>query len=381
MRDYILITYKVRALLLMMLLAVVLGSCSDDSDKVGGESDLLQLVPYTSEMVDFTPSTTRAVTLPTGYTEYTGPNSIGVYTTTASEAPDKVRTFSYVNSAWNSQVSVTNTMQYYIYGYMPVNDNTTCTISKRSENEDYSTGAVLNFTNLPPVMAEDFSVITGVQQVSSANPSANPEESVSLTAGNFSYVGRASGSNFVCLMLDHLYSCIRFNFKVDDTYSNLRTIKLKEVKLKTVYSFTYPLTVTMKTGEAYTVTWGNGTSSTPDFITLFAPENGSEVKLPSVSDTDVDHAVKVDGYFAPLSDVANNLVLECKYDVYDKNMTTEHPDGNLVRANCVATNKLPASSLDAGVNLRTSLTLTVSPTYLYVLSDPDLDNPTVVISL
>ena len=251
MRDYILITYKVRALLLMMLLAVVLGSCSDDSDKVGGESDLLQLVPYTNGMVDFTPSTTRAVTLPTGYTEYTGPNSIGVYTTTASEAPDKVRTFSYVNSAWNSQVSVTNTMQYYIYGYMPVNDNITCSISNLSESTSYADGAVLSFTDLPPVMAEDFSVVTGIQQVSSATPT----ESVNLTAGNFSYVGRASGSNFVCLMLDHLYSCVRFNFKVDDTYSNLRTIKLKEVKLKTVNLYTYPLTVTMKTGEAYTVAW------------------------------------------------------------------------------------------------------------------------------
>ena len=367
MRNYIYI-YKVRALLLM-LLAVVLGSCSDDSDKVGGESDLLQLVPYTNGMVDFTPSTTRAVTLPTGYTEYTGPNSIGVYTTTASEAPDKVRTFSYVNSAWNSQVSVTNTMQYYIYGYMPVNDNITCSISNLSESTSYADGAVLSFTDLPPVMAEDFSVVTGIQQVSSATPT----ESVNLTAGNFSYVGRASGSNFVCLMLDHLYSCVRFNFKVDDTYSNLRTIKLKEVKLKTVNLFTYPLTVTMKAGDAYTVTWGNGTSSTPDFMTLFAPENGSEVKLPSVSDTDVEHAVKVDGYFAPFADVANNLVLKCTYDVYDK-------EGNLIRTGCEAENKLPANRIVAGPNQRTTLTLTVNPTYLYVLSDPDLDNPTVVIN-
>jgi len=376
MRDYIYIN-KVRARLLLLLTAVVLVACSDDSDKVEAETDLLQLVPYTSGMVDFTPSTTRAVSLPDGYTEYFGPSSIGVYTTTASEAPDKIRTFSYVNSAWNSQVSVTNTMSYYIYGYMPVNENIHCAISQLTGSTTYGDGAVLTFTDLPPVLAEDFSVITGVQQVSSVNP----EESVNLTAGNFSYTGMASGSNFVCLMLDHLYSCVRFKFKVDDTYSNLRTIKLKEVKLKTENLFIYPLTVTMKANEAYTVDWGNGTSSTPDFMTLFAPENGSEVKLPSVSDTDESHAVTVDGYFVPFADVANSLVLECKYDVYDKNVTNEHPDGNLVRKDCVATNKLPADNvIKSGTKQRTTLTLTVNPTYLYVLSDPDLDNPTVVIN-
>jgi hypothetical protein len=88
----------------------------------------------------------------------------------------------------------------------------------------------------------------------------------------------------------------------------------------------------------------------------------------------------VDGYFAPFQDdIANALVLRCTYDVYDKNVTTEHPDGNLVRANCVAENKLPENRVTAGVNQRTLLTITVNPTYLYVLSDPDLDNPTITI--
>ena len=64
---------------------------------------------------------------------------------------------------------------------------------------------------------------------------------------------------------------------------------------------------------------------------------------------------------------------KCTYDVYDK-------EGNKTRANCVAENKLPADQIVAGLNKRTTLTLMVNPTYLYVLSDPDLDNPTVVIN-
>ena len=128
----------------------------------------------------------------------------------------------------------------------------------------------------------------------------------------------------------------------------------------------------------YTVTWGTGTSFTTDFVKLFPRVNESEVQLPTVSNTDESKLVKVDGYFAPVADVANSLILECKYDVYDKKVTQDRPYGNLVRQNCEATNKLP--SLVARLNQLTSLTLTVNPTYLYILSDPDMDNPTITIS-
>lgn len=377
MRDYMLYINKVLTKLLLMLVAVVLVACSDDSDDtVGVETDMLQLVPYSQEMAETSPLSTRAVTLPTGYSPYYGPNSIGVYATTASEAPDKVRTFSYVNGAWNSQVSVTNSIKYYLYGYMPVHEDIHCAISKLSDNEDYSKGAILTFTNLPPVLAGDFSVVTGIRQVSSANPT----ESDSLTAGNFSYEGKATGSNFVCLMLDHLYSCVSFKFLVDDVYSQLRTIKLKTVELKTANLFADTLTITLRQKpetetsgyEPYTISWGNQISRPNDYVTLFTSEEGE--LLPMINDKTVD------GYFAPFQDdIANALVLRCTYDVYDKNVTTEHPDGNLVRANCVAENKLPENRVTAGVNQRTLLTITVNPTYLYVLSEPDLDNPTITI--
>ena len=374
MRDYILYINKVREGLLLLLMAVIMVACSDDSDTVGGESSMLQLVPYSQEMAEVSPSMTRAVSLPDGYSQYYGPNSIGVYATTASDAPDKVRTFSCVNGAWNSQVSVTNGITYYIYGYMPVNDNITCTISKLTENDDYSKGAILSFTDLPPVMAGDFSVVTGVKQVSSANPT----ETVNLEAGLFSYEGKATGSNFVCLMLDHLYSCVSFKFLVNEVYSQLRTIKLKKVELKTKSQITNPLTITLRQKpetvlpgyEPYTIQWGNQTSKSNDYVTLFTSEEGE--LLPMINNKTVD------GYFAPFQDdIANALELKCTYDVYDKNVTTEHPEGNLVRQNCEAVNKLPA--VVAGVNKRTVLTLTVNPTYLYVLSEPDLDNPTITI--
>ena len=364
MRDYINI-YKVRARLLLMLATVLLAACSDDSDRVDGETDVLQLVAYSQGMTDLELMKTRGI--PSGYDEYTGPNSIGVYTTSADEAPSSIRTFSYVIDQWKSLVNVKNHETYYIYGYMPASSDINCIVSKR-EGMDYTYGAVLTFSELPPVLAEDFCVVTGVQQLD------NKTDEVNLTPGVFTFTGKQTGSNFACLMLDHLYSCVMFKFLVKSDYDKLRTIKLTKVELKTTQQISYPLEVTMIAGENnYTVAWSDATTFSNDFVSLSLPvsEDG-DIILSATTPKEVE------GYFVPKSEVASNLVLRCTYDVYDKNVTEEHPKGNLVRSNCVAENKLPA--LLAGPNKRTVLTLTVNPTYLYVLSEPDLDNPAVVVN-
>ena len=363
MRYYI---YKISASLLLLLIGVLLAACSDDSDRDDGEIDVVQLVAYSQGMTDIEPvAATRGI--PTGYHKYTGPSSIGVYSTSADVAPSSIRTFSYdeVKNQWNSLVSTKLDVTYYIYGYMPASSVIHCAISKR-DGKDYSEGAVLTFSDLPPVLSEDFCVVTGVQQLETK------ETEVSLTPGIFSFTGRSTGNNFACMMLDHLYSCVKFRFLVNSDYDKLRTIKLKKVELKTTQQASYPLTVTMKAGENYEVAWGTATGLTNDYVSLPVSEDGE-----ILSDTEPK---EVEGYFAPMTDVADNLVLQCTYDVYDKNVTTKHPEGNLVRHNCVAVNKLPASRIEVGTDKRTLLTLTVNPTYLYVLSDPDLDNPTITIS-
>ena len=58
------------------------------------------------------------------------------------------------------------------------------------------------------------------------------------------------------------------------------------------------------------------------------------------------------------------------YDVYDKK-------GNLMRE-CTVENKLKAMNVNHGMEY--TVTLTVAPTYLYVLSDEDLNNPTIKIN-
>ena len=73
-----------------------------------------------------------------------------------------------------------------------------------------------------------------------------------------------------------------------------------------------------------------------------------------------------------------SFVLTSVYDVYDK-------QGNLVRKECTAQNKLEISTLFDGQDAtkpgwRYNVEMTIVPTYLYVLSEPDLDNPTVVVN-
>jgi hypothetical protein len=151
--------------------------------------------------------------------------------------------------------------------------------------------------------------------------------------------------------------------KVDATYAELRTIKLKSMTLSTNQSSVdAAITLTHNTTGAMPITNVSYTSTGSDSeVVIFSDDDGLALSpvTPKV----------IDGCFAPT--LYGNLTLTTSYDVYDRY-------GNLVRANCTATNKLPI--LEATRGQRLQLNLTVSPTYLYVLSDPDLDNPTIKIS-
>ena len=88
------------------------------------------------------------------------------------------------------------------------------------------------------------------------------------------------------------------------------------------------------------------------------------------------------GHFMP--EGISTIVLTSIYDVYDTNITDEHPNGNLIRKDCSATNTMLISELfdrqvESEKGWKYQVNLTINPTYLYVLSEPDLDNPTVTV--
>ena len=100
-----------------------------------------------------------------------------------------------------------------------------------------------------------------------------------------------------------------------------------------------------------------------------------------------DYSWTIPGYFAPGGEadaaIARSLSVRITYDVYAYNVFDNNKEER-VRENCVAVNKLPAitigeekTELQRGQS--TTITLTVKPTYIYVLYDDELNNPTLTI--
>ena len=368
--------------MLLMSAVILQAACSDDtdrSDSLPDDSDVLQIAAYTHDLTSPSDSAaTRAVTGPKGYSPYNGSASIGVFMTqNAIEQIPEMTLISYEDNAWHSMVKVTENTNYNIYGYMPA--YVTCEISKNTGKE-FQDGAVLTFTDVPSVMSEDFSVITGV-----FDHQGSETGSGTLKAGTFAYTGRASGENFVSLMFDHLYGALNISLKVADSYNSLRTIKLKELKLKTKVNGTPAKSKTMvtvtlnKTTDGTTPISDNGvifTSSGSDMddVSFFQSATGKELTTTYQSFM---------GHFMP--EGITTFVVTSVYDVYDKNITEDHPDGNLIRKDCTAENTLETIDLydrqpETKRGYKYTIKLTIMPTYLYMLSDPDLNNPTTVVS-
>ena len=167
--------------------------------------------------------------------------------------------------------------------------------------------------------------------------------------------------------MGHLYSQLQLRFCVDKTYYALRCIHLKEVKLKSTYvanDGTVTATVSLRDGKGLT---GQVAFSDPAATTPTTPEEMSlpiggneELKVePEANAANPEYTVLPKTVnCAPCLFTANGayLSVETTYDVYDRDKTQVH--GNLIRANCKATNKIQVSGMAPGV--RKMLTLTVA---------------------
>lgn len=330
---------------LMVIGLLLITGCSSDSTGTGEQrtdntASFLQVMPYVANYQEGG-SLMRA-----GYTAYTPAHDIviGLYVLKNEEPVDNtVKLISYSNHDWHSQTTVENG-DYTIYGFMPKKDPISSSISKSGDV------VTLTLSNIGTVCADDICFITGVK-----------DETGDLLQGQFGYTGKTSG-NFIRLLLDHLFASVKFNFSVDADYSKLRTIKLKSLKLTTSSApMTVAITLTPNTTGAYPATVEYTTSvgtSTP--ATFFESTEGEQIPTTTTNFVCC---------FAPSA--SSTLSLVTTYDVYDSK-------GNLIRKDCEATNKLP--DLEAQRGYQVPLNLKVAPTYLYQLSDPDLDNPTITIN-
>ena len=327
------------------------------------------------------PGMKHAWAVPSGYTAYEdGDKTIGINFTKDGEAPLSGHFFKS-SGKWRTNLELANAGTYYLYGYIPHTSGISCSVTDRNGTQaHFSEGAILTLENVPAILPNDLCVVIG------AKDGTDKETVTGLRSGDFAYAAKAikgtgdedPQGNFVFLLFDHLYAALRIRMRVNGEYNALRTIKLKKLQLQTKVGDDH---VQEKTRIDITLkaTDGSDPSESPITDISFTP-SGPEITEGIEFWSSSDEVLTTSyssyiGHFMPLD--VTQLILVSTYDVYDKK-------GNLLRENCKAKNtfelkELFSEQLTTRRGCRYTINLTIKPTYLYVLSEPDLQNPTVEI--
>ena len=401
----------------LMLLAVLVltVACSDDYDESNAprQSASVELVPFAQNYREIE-NMTRATSpdwAPDDYYLYgdlAGVNGvlmsnerapISVYfTQDGSPAVEVHRKFSYT-SKWIIDEELENAGNYYLYGIVPY----TAASLSIAPYGTYENGAVLTLDNLNSVMNQDVCFIVGAKhgnKVGDADPVPATENS-KVAVGDFMCHIQKSTSNYIFLLFDHLYAALRFRFRVDDQYATLRAIKLKKLELLAYQDEACSIRMTKKVSASVTLR-ANSTGDSPVvLVTDFTPQGTTPMDPVPIYNNVLNPVLLPSGRYPLDYEVAalrgtykytDNMgfvpktssyyLLRSTYDVYD--LDADGNPRNIVRQNCVAENKIDPrnrfkqESLDRGYMY--TLRFTVKPTYLYVLSEPDLDNPTMTLN-
>lgn len=349
--------------ILLIGIAMLLNACSsgdsgaqpDPTDNKPVKKEI-QVMTYASQFAE-TALSRRAA--PAGFSAYIldKTTSMGIYMLLSENpatdwATPKEEKIIYNNNKWHAYFDVQPGKTYTVYGYMPKIGDMSSSLAKSTAD-----AATLTISNMKPVTNDDICIITGVKDTD--------EE---LKEGQFSWswpipIPSSEEENYkIHILMDHLYAAAQFRLRISTDYALLRTIKLKTMTLSTdrgrvnaVISLTHNTTGASPVASvAYTASGSN------DAVVIFNSDEGVAL--------DKTTPLSINACFAPT--LSESLTLVSTYDVYDSK-------GNLIRQGCTATNKLP--DLEAIRGQRVQVNMLVNPTYLYILSDPDLNNPTITI--
>ena len=326
--------------LLTMMLSVMGGlltACSSD-DTPKEEGNTLQIVGFTR----------AGDTTPADYAY--SPLKLYFY-----DDGQQTGQFFYNGAIWRSAIEVTAGHKYSVYGYAPANSGT-CDVSPISHD-----GATLTISGLTTVNAEDVCIVVGVQQLESPSTPKN------ISLGKFDFTGQ-TGQNYINVLVDHIYASLQCQFKVDATYNAIRSIHVKKLELKT--TLTYP------TGTMEVILAANETKTNP-ITSLTWTLDGGEPRAPITifeANDDVPKMVLNEawstpfgmGCYVPDTRVTDGMTLKTTYDIYDRK-------GNLIRQNCEAINQVGNKLAGHTRGQRVTLLINVAPTYLYTLSEQDVE--------
>lgn len=398
----------------LVSLMVLMGCSSDDYEEQSG-APLGTVIPEVASYVtwfDEANATSRANEAyrtnrtwapPTGYTAYEGGTQpIGIAFTKVGVDPtvgegvnpkSMIGSFFYSSGKWRTSLEEIKAETYYLYGYIPhlpairysitdlhpdVDDDSND--ATNTKHDGYNAGAIMTLENVPTVMSNDLCVAIG------AKDGTGKETVEGLRRGAFAYAAKATSGvdakgNYVFLLFDHLYAALRVKMKVFADYAALRTIKLKSLQMSTKAGETTSLdhntiTITLEANDGSKSPIKGDITYVPTGATIgTGDEKGIEFwkSETATGETLTTSFKEFTGHFMPSG--ITTMILTSVYDVYDT-------QGNLIRENCSSTNEMVLKDLlteqtTTQRGKRYTVNMTIQPTFLYVLSDPDLDNPTV----
>lgn len=345
--------------------------CTEDSEPTPQKTHVVHVSLSPRQYEDVTPMATRII-LPSDYVMYdyatalTPIAQIQGYMTSTGETESKYVPclFNYTqsgdNHTWVSTIPLKDG-QYYFYGFMP-KENVGSNVKIVPYDNDFTKGAVLTLTGLNAVTPDDICIVVGAQGY--GNETGNKDFPASMALGKFDY--HTNDGDNLFLLIDHLYAGMEFQMSLGERYSELRKIKLTSVKLTPVPET--GSTTVVKTIKATVTIVANADGINP-ISSSFETETGTD-PVPAVLHIEENMFLettpkKLLACMAPSTN--KNYQLETTYNVYDKK-------DNLIRENQKAVNKITIGDLHSG-QIHT-VKLKVEPTYLYVMSEEDLDNPT-----
>lgn len=405
-----LLRHMAKMIRLMSLVGLMsLMGCSDDPSPEGQRvsAEVMSCSTGFEEIADR--MGTRAWTPPSNYYLYSsmyGENglfatqkdlahkSIRAFFTQDTDVQERFFYYRASESKWHMDADLENgstSSPFQLYGFIPVEDAEGANISPLSGY--YSNGAILTINGLSTITPSDVCVIIGAKDGSAEDDDTGSSDDIRVAPGKFDVTFNPgdNASNYIFLLFDHIYSSLRFCFTVDATYYALRRIRLTKLELIAYAGETgggvkakYDATITLQKNNT-------GTSPIVGNISFTPTSGSSDVAFTSLyewdgtenteNDTDNEVLLAPDtptnfmGSFVP--GVNTTFKLRSTYDVFDTH-------GNLIRKDCQAENTIDLrQKFEISQTLNGhcySYTIKVQPTYLYVLSEPDVDNPTVVVN-
>ena len=370
-------------LLLCLMSGLLLEACSSDSasdsrpDNSSSERTVRLSAGARQYHVDeaemaSAPGLTRTVYPGTDWTPITPTDNMLVFVTKEKDSPTASdvlsRIFYSTTSGWQSNITITDAgpdNHYLIYGFMPI-DAENVNISSAT---NYNAGATMTIKGLKVLTQTDPCVIVGVgrqQEITS---------DVTLKWGTFDFTFKTGTDviDYMSILLDHIYSRYHFQVKIDADYAQLRTIKITKMTLEALSN---DGTQTVGTVNATVNIQTNTTNTNPISSVTFTRNTGTRsVTFFENTTTPLSLTTSYqDAGFCLAPGDQHWFRLTTVYEVYNR-------DNKHIRTN-TATNTFDTANFkehkitNTNPGLDHTIQIIVNPTYLYVLSDSDLDNPT-----